>query len=283
LCPGATTTLTSSSATGNLWSTGATTQSIVVLAAGTYSVTVTNANGCSSTSAAFIVSVAALPPTPVISGVSSFCAGGSTTLTSSSATGNLWSTGATTQSITVSAAGAYTLTVTNAAGCSATTIPFNVSINPAPATPVITGPSVFCPGTSITLTSSSATGNRWSTGATTQSIVVSTAGTFTVTFTNASGCSATSAPVVVGPLTTPVATNSGPGCPGSTIQLSATTVTGGTYAWTGPHGFTSNLQNPVLTNVTANNTPGTYSVKVTVGACTTSTATTNVVVNATCP
>jgi len=60
-------------------------------------------------------------------------------------------------------------------------------------------------------------------------------------------------------------------------------VGGGVYFWTGPHGYTSSLQNPVLTNVSTNNTPGTYSVKVTVGSCTTSTASTNVTVNATCP
>jgi hypothetical protein len=283
ICGAGTITLTSSSATGNLWSTGVTTQSITVSAAGSYTVTVTNPSGCSATSGAFAVTVTAPPATPVISGVSSFCAGGSTTLTSSSATGNLWSTGATTQSIAVSAAGAYSVTVTNASGCSATSIALNVTVNAAPATPVISGPGTFCPGTSITLTSSSATGNRWSTGAITQSIVVSTAGSYTVTVTNASGCSATSAPQVVAALTTPVASNSGPGCPASTIQLSATSIAGGVYSWSGPHGFTSTLQNPVLTNVTTNNTPGTYSVTVTVGSCTTSTASTNVTVNATCP
>jgi large repetitive protein len=283
ICGAGTVTLSSSSATGNLWSTGATTQSISVSAAGAYSVTLTDASGCSATSAPFAVTVVALPPTPVISGVSSFCAGGSTTLTSSSTTGNLWSTGATTQSVTVSAAAAYSVTVTNASGCSATSIALNVTVNAAPATPVISGPGTFCPGTSITLTSSSATGNRWSTGATTQSIVVSTAGSYTVTVTNAGGCSATSAPQVVAALTTPVASNSGPGCPGSTIQLSATAIAGGVYSWSGPHGYTSSLQNPVLTSVTTNNTPGTYSVTVTVGSCTTATASTNVTVNATCP
>src|SRR5512140_1046154 len=118
------------------------------------------------------------PPTPTITGPSAFCAGSTITLTSSSATGNLWSTGATTQSITVSAAGSYTVTVTDANGCTATSAAKVVTSNPLPATPTITGPSSFCAGSTITLTSSSATGNLWSTGATTQSITVSAAGSY---------------------------------------------------------------------------------------------------------
>ena len=44
------------------------------------------------------------------------------------------------------------------------------------------------------------------------------------------------------------ATNGGPVCVGGTIPLNATTVTGGTYRWTGPNGFTSTLQNPTVPN-----------------------------------
>ncbi|MGZ4053687.1 MAG: T9SS type B sorting domain-containing protein [Bacteroidia bacterium] len=46
------------------------------------------------------------------------------------------------------------------------------------------------------------------------------------------------------------ATNSGPLCAGQTLNLTATTVAGATYSWTGPAGFSSTLQNPVITNVT---------------------------------
>jgi hypothetical protein len=58
------------------------------------------------------------------------------------------------------------------------------------------GPTTFCTGGSVTLTSSSATGNTWSTGATTQSITVSTAGSYTVSV-NSGGCTGTSAATVV--------------------------------------------------------------------------------------
>lgn len=64
-----------------------------------------------------------------------------------------------------------------------------ITVNPAPAAPTVTpgGPTTFCSGGNVVLTSSAATGNTWSNGATTQSITVNTAGTYTVTAT-ALGC-----------------------------------------------------------------------------------------------
>lgn len=119
-CTGGSTTLTSSSATGNVWSPGgATTQSVVVNTATDYTVTVTD-NGCSATSAATTVTENPLPATPTITagGPTTFCDPGSVTLTSSSATGNVWSPGgATTQSINADASGSYTVTVTDGNGC----------------------------------------------------------------------------------------------------------------------------------------------------------------------
>jgi hypothetical protein len=73
-------------------------------------------------------------------------------------------------------------------------------VNANPATPSITagGPTTFCAGGSVTLSAPAASSYHWSDGETTQSIVVSTSGTFSVTVTNASGCtSAQSAPVTV--------------------------------------------------------------------------------------
>ncbi|MBK9512891.1 MAG: hypothetical protein IPO05_04525 [Flavobacteriales bacterium] len=201
-------TLTSSSAAGNVWSTGSTTQSITVSTSGTYSVTVTNGNGCSATSAGTTVTVNPDPATPTITagGPLTFCAGGSVTLTSSSATGNVWSTGATTQSITANASGNYSVTVTDGNGCSATSAGTTVTVNPNPATPTISadGPLAFCTGGSVTLTSSSATGNTWSTGSTTPSIVVNTGGSYSVIVTDANGCSAASAVQSVVVNTSPV-------------------------------------------------------------------------------
>src|SRR6218665_3756179 len=75
---------------------------------------------------------------------------------------------------------------------------------------------------------------------------------------------------------TATASNTGPYCAGSTIQLNATG--GGTYSWAGPGGFTSTAQNPTRTGSTTA-MAGTYTVTVTNGAAT-CTATTTVAVNA---
>ncbi|RQO66030.1 hypothetical protein DBR43_27705 [Pedobacter sp. KBW06] len=56
-----------------------------------------------------------------------------------------------------------------------------------------------------------------------------------------------------------------PVCAGSSLNLTATTVSGATYAWTGPNGFTSALQNPVITYSAA--FAGTYTVQVTIPGC----------------
>jgi gliding motility-associated-like protein len=71
------------------------------------------------------------------------------------------------------------------------------------------------------------------------------------------------------------ATNNGPICTGGTLQLS--TAAQGTYAWSGPNGFTSNLQNPSIPNVTTA-AAGTYTLTVNLGGCI-GTTTTTVVVN----
>ncbi|MBL0016812.1 MAG: hypothetical protein IPP17_10240 [Bacteroidetes bacterium] len=121
----------------------------------------------SDTSALINVVTNPNPPTPTITpgGPTTFCSGDSVILTSSSAVGNTWSTGATTQSITVFAAGNYWVLVNDGNCVSDTSSIVSVSISPNPPAPVITasGPVQFCPGGSVTLTSSSPTGNLWST------------------------------------------------------------------------------------------------------------------------
>lgn len=264
-CAGGSVVLTSSSASGNLWSTGATTQSITVSTSGTYTVSVTTGGCTSATSAGTVVTVNSLPATPTISagGPTTFCAGGSVVLTSSSATGNLWSTGATTQSITVSTAGTYTVTVTSGGCTSATSAGTTVTVTALPSTPTISagGPTTFCAGGSVVLTSSAATGNTWSTGATTQSITVSASGTYTVTRTSGGCTSAASAGTVVtvNPLpATPTISAGGPltFCAGGSVVLTSSSATGNLWS-TG-----------ATTQSITVSTSGTYTVSVTSGGCT---------------
>nr|WP_294862137.1 T9SS type A sorting domain-containing protein [uncultured Fluviicola sp.] len=106
-----------------------------------------------------------------------------------------------------------------------------ITVNPTPATPTITpgGPTTFCAGGSVTLTSSAATGNTWSNGATTQSITVNSTGPLTVTST-ALGCispSSAATNITVNPLdnaTYTYPTNSI--CDASPNQIPTTSVAG---------------------------------------------------------
>src|SRR5208283_3915541 len=80
------------------------------------------------------------------------------------------------------------------------------------------------------------------------------------------------------PPAAPTAGNNGPILAGATLNLTASTVSGATYSWTGPNGFTSTSQNPSIVNATTS-ASGTYSVTATVGGCTSTAGTTAVVVN----
>jgi hypothetical protein len=254
-CQGGSVTLTSSSATGNQWYLngnpigGATNQTFIATASGNYTVIVT-ASGCpSAPSSATTVTVNPTPPTPTITpgGPTTFCAGGSVTLTSSSASGNQWYLngnpigGATNQTLNVTASGNYTVVVT-ASGCpSAPSTATVVTVNPIPSTPTITpsGPTSFCPGGSVTLTSSSATGNQWLLngnpigGATNQTFVATASGNYTVTVT-ANGCtSAPSAPITVtaSDTTPPTVT-----CPGNITTTTANNQCTAVVTYTTPTG-----------------------------------------------
>jgi gliding motility-associated-like protein len=286
-CTGSSVNLTSGAGTSYLWSNGATSASINVSATGNYSVQVTNASGCqSAASPATTVTVNDLPATPTIteSGPTTFCAGGSVTLTSGSGTSYLWSNGAITQSINVTAAGSYTVQVTNASGClSAAASATVVTVYALPAIPIITGgPTTFCSGDSVTLTSSAGISYLWSNAETTESINVKAAGSYTVQVTNTNGCkSPASAATVVTVKALPVATagSNSPVCAGSALNLTGGAAGMTNYSWTGPGGFTSLLQNPSVSASANLAMAGIYTLTVTnAGECT-STATTAVTVN----
>jgi len=217
-CAGSNITLTSSAASGtHLWSTGATTQSITVSSSGNYTVINSDENGCvSAASAPAVVIVNPIPSAPTIGaiGASPLCGDESITLVSSETSGNSWTllnssnVLANTQNYIVSAANTavnatstFVVTTTTNGCTSAASAPFNVTIFPLPATPIITpnGPTTFCDGGSVTLTSNAATDNVWSNGQTGTNITVLNSGSYSVTVTNSiNGCSsAASLPVIV--------------------------------------------------------------------------------------
>lgn len=263
-CTGGSVTLTANSGSQYLWSPGgATTRSITVSTSGSYTVRVTNTSGVNATSPATVVTVSSTMAAPTItaSGPTSFCAGGNVTLTSSTAGAYLWSNSATTQSITVSTAGSYTVRATTG-GCTATSTATAVSITTTAATPTITasGSLNICPGKPITLTSSAASGYLWSNGATTRSIVISSAGTYWVKGYGGPNCFAQSANKVTSLLTapaTPTITASGSTTLStSNPSITLTASTASTYSWLSgqsTRSITVNAQGSYRVTVTGSN------------------------------
>jgi subtilisin-like proprotein convertase family protein len=160
-------------------------------------------------------------PVVSVTGSLNICPNGSVTLTASSASNYLWSTGETTQSIVVTTAGTYTVS-TSCGATNATSTPVVVTDGAVAPTILANGPINLCPGGSVTLTASSSLNYLWSTGETTQSIVVTNPGSYTVSTTCNSNV-ATSAPAVVSNMALPVTvtastTNS---CNGNPVQLTS--------------------------------------------------------------
>jgi len=138
-----------------------------------------------------------------------FCATETVTFTDASqgATDWSWDFGAGATPATATGAGPHTVSYSSG-GTKTITLDINggaltssqtVNINSLPAAPTISnsGSTTFCDGTSVILTSSETGGNDWSTAQTTDAIIVSTSGTYSVTYTDVNGCQATSAPLTI--------------------------------------------------------------------------------------
>lgn len=127
------------------------------------------------------------------SGFVNSCTGSSVTLNASSGFGNyLWSTGETTQSITVKATGNYSVKSNHQTCMAYDKSAAAVMLHAPPQTPGITttpSPSLnICAGKSVNLNSTIATSYKWSTGETTKSIKVLNAGNYSVTISDTNGC-----------------------------------------------------------------------------------------------
>ncbi len=242
-----------------LWSTGATTQSIVVSAAGSYHVTVTNNSGCILMDTVNVT----VTPAPVVSlGADvQICPGTNTVLDAGNVGATyLWSTGATTKTLTVTTAGTYHVAVTSGGCTSRDTIV--VTLKAAPS--VNLGPDLnICTSDTVTLDAGVGASYLWSTGATTRTIRVSTAGTYSVTVTNTEGCTGTDA-VVVTNKATPNAAFTTTAQVGTSVTFQATSTVGLTYLWNfgDPNSAanTSQAQAPIHVFTGA----GTYTVTLTV-------------------
>lgn len=221
--------------TGGTYTTTAPTPSTSTAGSFMYYVSQANLNNDESPRIAMTITVNALPATPTIAanGPTTFCTGGSVNLTSSASNGNLWSSNATTATISVTTSGSYTVTVTDVNGCSSVSTPISVNVSSAPAPTINASATQACEGDVVTITASTSDSYLWSTGATTQSIQL-TASTpnVNVVTTNANACDGVGASSAINITFTATPTASGTMTLNGNVATFTNTSTGASsYSW----------------------------------------------------
>lgn len=181
-------------------------QVVTYPAAGTYNVTLTatNAGGSNASNQTGYVTVNAIPAAPSITagGSTTFCQGGSVTLTSSTGSATTWSNSASGSSITVNASGTYTATTTVASCASAASNSISVTMNPNPSVSFSGVPMLCVNDGPYTLFQGNPAGGTYSgTGVTGNQFNPSTVGVsstpITYSYTNGNGCSGSAQTTVV--------------------------------------------------------------------------------------
>jgi hypothetical protein len=237
---------------GGVWSNGAITPDITVNTSGDYSIT--NTNSCSITSNHIIVTVNPLP-TATTGSNKAICSGNNVTIGAASVIGNsyAWTPAAGLSDANIanpiaspSLTTTYTLTETiTATGCSMTNS-VTVTVGALPNC-TITGNSAICQGSTTQLCVAGFSTYLWGNGETTACIDVSTAATYTVTVTNASGCNSSCNKVIsVNPLPLALTGNNAILCNGNSVTLGVAAIVGHTYSWTPTTGLSSaTISNPI--------------------------------------
>lgn len=263
---------------GNSFPCSSTMPAPPVVAGQTLMIVVENWSGSSSSFTMQLGSTGAQvgAPNATINAAGPFCATGPATQLTAINQGGTWSGPGVSSSgmFNPAAAGPGTHTISYSIGappCVSTSTK-TITVNPAGVVSVTPSTSI-CAGGSTTLTASGSSTYVWSpatglsatNGAT---VVANPAVTTTYTVTGTSlGCTGTGTTTVsIGANPTVTVTSNSPICTGETLTLNAATLPGATFSWTGPNGFTSTSQNPVVPNVTAVNA-GTYNVQVSVNGC----------------
>lgn len=221
----------------------------------TYTVVVTNAVGCTATQTVTVN----VNPAPVVDlGADTVICGGSSLLLDAGNTGAdyLWNDNSTNQTLTVTASGTYTVTVTELVNNCSTTDSISVTFGTVP-TVTLPADTAICSGSTVTIDAGSGFATYdWSTGDNTQSIIVTTANTYTVTVTNNDGCEASdSITITVNPLPVVNLGNDTTICNNQNLVLNAGAGFA-SYSWT-PSGNTQTI------TATGANTVNTYTVTVT--------------------
>ncbi|GAB4013567.1 hypothetical protein GCM10028808_33070 [Spirosoma migulaei] len=257
----------------------------------TITIRVASADGAPVSTATISLTANALPK-PTITGDLKLCLGESTTLTASGGVDYQWSDGQSGASIVVSpsVSTAYSATVTNELGCQSVA-KATVSVYNLPKLVIKASPAlIIAMGSSTTLTASGASSYGWSTGETTPAIVISDAGTYSVTGTGSGGCTSTTSVVVstVPPLVLDATASVNVGCFGSGVLSSelSVVVSGGvppySYTWVVASGTKLSATNtPTVSTTLLSAGIKTFTVKVaSAGGAPVSTATLSLTANA---
>lgn len=253
ICTGGSSTLSINNCSGTvLWSTGSTLASITVSPSATTTYTVECQVGTciSSTSATVNVSVGQMPT--ITASETNICLGGSVELTAANCSGTLtWSTGAGTNIITVSPTDTTIYTVICEIGTCSQSAGITIFVSPAQTPNISASATSICVGQSVTLTASNcSSGVTWSTGATTNEIVVSPSVTTNYSVSCGSGTCSRSATltITVGSVLAPpaISANQTTVCPSTNVVLTATGCTG-TVIWSNSSQGTEITVSPVAT------------------------------------
>jgi hypothetical protein len=243
----------------------------LVNAAGVYSVTVTNtATGCFSTTSITIYQDNSAPTASLVSSGTLSCAVTSVTLTAAGGGTYRFSNGATQfnggNTATVSTAGVYSVTVTADNGCSAVASASVTANQQAPSVSISASRTALtCASPTVSLTALGTGEVRWSTGETSPSISVSAAGTYSMTLTSGSSCSATASVTLQEDLAPPTNAQLSSGtlsCSQTSLTLTASASSGVSYRFSGGTAVAEG-QTPVGVGQVVVTTAGVYSVTIT--------------------
>jgi gliding motility-associated-like protein len=184
------------------WSNGLTTQQIIVNTSGNFSVVVGDGTCSSPSSDPIAVIISPKPAIPVVStsGTTDLCDGVSVTLTAPAGFTYLWSSGQTTQAITASTAGNYSVNVADGSGCvsdQSTSIEVKTFTRPAKPSITVIGSTALCGANTVGLLAPAGFNlYQWSGGQTAAGINIATAGNYTVSVGNAANCLSVTSDVV---------------------------------------------------------------------------------------
>lgn len=254
ICSGTVVELTALANVGGLvWSTGDTTNTIIVEEAGTY--TVTAMSSCGTAQAVATLTSGDVPEASIAApGGTTVCDGTELALTASGGTDYLWSTGQFGALLIADTAGTYTVSVSNACGTDEAAITI-IGLQ-EPRLYLAASSEVLCVGDSIALTATGDGPFAWNTGSSDPEITITVPGTYVVSSTNECGSSTSSVTITDGGFNTSFTATPVEGIAPLMVNAVATSPAGSLFSWDTDNGASPTA--PAI-NVTYTE-PGTYTI-----------------------